>query len=116
MVVYKPPLFFVKTFIILGIQPIVAFCLSTIFYESEGTLGMVTMLDESLIMIEVPHNDFEANQKTIVKNQSCHSITTKLKDLPTHSAIDQVGVIFGVVVVCNEDGVFKLRRFLGKWN
>jgi hypothetical protein len=23
------------------------------------------MLDESLIMIEVPHNDFEANQKTI---------------------------------------------------
>ncbi len=27
-----------------------------------------------------------------------------------------VGVIFGVVVVCNEDGIFQLRRFLGKWN
>jgi hypothetical protein len=62
--VYKAPLFFLKTFIILGIQPMVAFCLSTIFYESGGTLGMVTMLDESLIMIEVPHNNFEANQKT----------------------------------------------------
>jgi len=52
--VYKAPLFLVKTFIVLGIQPIVAFCLSTIFYESGGTLGMVTMLDESLTMIEVP--------------------------------------------------------------
>jgi hypothetical protein len=74
------------------------------------------MLVETLIMIEVPHNDVEANQKTIPKNQSCHSTTAKLKDLPTHFAIDQVGVIFGVVVVCNEDGVFQLRRFLGKWN
>jgi hypothetical protein len=64
------------------------------------------MLDESLTMIEVTHNDFEANQKTIPKNQSLHSTTAKLKDLPTRSTIDQVGIIFGVVVVCNEDGVF----------
>ncbi len=81
-----------------------------------GTLGMVTMLDESLIMIEVPHKDFEANQKTIPKNQSRNSTIAKLKALPTHSAIDGVGVIFGMVVVCNEDSVFQLRRFLGKWN
>jgi hypothetical protein len=54
MIVYETPLFFVKTFIILGIQPIVAFCLLTIFYESGGIVGMVAMLDESLIMIEVP--------------------------------------------------------------
>jgi hypothetical protein len=56
--------------------------------------------------LKFPHNDFEANQKTTPKSQSRHSTTTKLKDLPTHFAIDQVGVFFGVVVVCNEDGVF----------
>jgi hypothetical protein len=66
--------------------------------------------------LKFPHNDFEANQKTIPKNQSLHSTTTKLKDLPTRFTIDQVGIIFGVVVVCNEDGVFQFRRSLGKWN
>ncbi len=63
MIVYETPLFFVKTFIILGIQPIVAFCLLTIFYESGGIVGMVAMLDESLIMIEVPPQWFWSQPK-----------------------------------------------------
>jgi hypothetical protein len=70
MAVYKTPLFFTKTFVILNIQPTMVFSLMTILCESWATPQMMAKSNEGLIMTKVPHNDSKANQRAIPKNES----------------------------------------------
>ncbi len=70
MAMYKTPLVFTKSFVILNIQPTMVLSLMAILSESWATPQMVAKSNEGSIMTKVPFNDSKASQRAIPKNES----------------------------------------------
>jgi hypothetical protein len=70
MAMYKTPLCFIKTLVILNIQPAMVFSFMTILCESWATPQMVAKSNEDSIMTKVPHNDSKVSPRAIPKKES----------------------------------------------
>jgi hypothetical protein len=103
---YQATLFFAKTLAIPCIQPMAMFCLTRTLFENMGTLDVVGII--------VLQQVLEVNRIEICKVhlESWHVVMTKFRDLPMWPTIEQASVVSSVVVMHNEEGVFRFRGAL----
>jgi hypothetical protein len=88
----------------------VMFHLVATLCENGGTPYVMVKSKDTFVPPIVPHLISEVNCTTKVSKvqlESWHVAMAKLHDFLVRPTIDQASVIFGVVVVFNEEGIFN---------